>query len=168
MKRKFFDELNASLSSKVENFDFAKHFIVRAYFAPFQRKALMHEKALLGALSGNLDAVVPVCESLEDFLWAYFKVALDVRVEREIRGFVVPRGPVSELPDAFWSREWNLETLFQQLEAAIQPKMIDTVMFQIVKNIIIGDMNSALGNPIVYIKGTKQAKGVLCICNLRF
>ena len=34
----------------------------------------LHERAVYAALSGNLKAVLPVCTSWMDYVWAYFKV----------------------------------------------------------------------------------------------
>ena len=34
-----------------------------------------YERALYAALSGNLEALLPVCMSWMDFVWAYYKVS---------------------------------------------------------------------------------------------
>jgi hypothetical protein len=43
-----------------------------------------YERALYGVLCGNLDAMLTVCETWEDHLWAHCKVALDKHLENEL------------------------------------------------------------------------------------
>jgi hypothetical protein len=47
----------------------------------------IHERAIYGALCGNLDAMLAACENWEDHLWAHCKVALDRRLELELSAY---------------------------------------------------------------------------------
>lgn len=38
-----------------------------------------HERALYGALAGELEAVLPVCESWDDHLWAHVSAKIERR-----------------------------------------------------------------------------------------
>uniref|UniRef100_A0A8C4ZN81 Nuclear pore complex protein n=1 Tax=Gadus morhua TaxID=8049 RepID=A0A8C4ZN81_GADMO len=48
-----------------------------------------YERAIYAALSGNLKALLPVCESWEDCVWAYFRVLVDSLVEQEVTSSVL-------------------------------------------------------------------------------
>lgn len=43
------------------------------------------ERAVYGALSGNLAGTLQACETWEDQLWAYYTVMVDMEVEKELR-----------------------------------------------------------------------------------
>ncbi|XP_028390986.1 nuclear pore complex protein Nup107-like [Dendronephthya gigantea] len=45
----------------------------------------VYERAIYSTLGGNLRQILPACISWEDYLWAYFKVMVDVRVEQAVR-----------------------------------------------------------------------------------
>lgn len=67
-----------------------------------QPKLHQYEKATYAALSGNLKALLPVCRTWSDYLWAYLKVMLDTRVEQELRISSVVFRPLAELPAEYW------------------------------------------------------------------
>lgn len=41
-----------------------------------------YERALYGALCGDISSVLPVCETWQDQLWAYFNALVQARVEK--------------------------------------------------------------------------------------
>lgn len=65
----------------------------------------VYEKAMYACLSGNLKQLLPACNSWEDYLWAYFKVLVDVRVEQEIRNQPRTKGDFLDLPEEYWAQE---------------------------------------------------------------
>lgn len=58
----------------------------------------VHEQAVYGSLCGNLRAMMPVCKTWEDFLWAYVKTSLDKLMEKEIRNTSQQVRPMAEIP----------------------------------------------------------------------
>lgn len=42
-------------------------------------------QACIGAFCGHLNGLMPVCKTWPDILWAYFRVVVDIRVEKELR-----------------------------------------------------------------------------------
>uniref|UniRef100_A0A8D0G5Q5 Nuclear pore complex protein n=1 Tax=Sphenodon punctatus TaxID=8508 RepID=A0A8D0G5Q5_SPHPU len=57
-----------------------------------------YERAIYAALSGNLKQLLPVCDTWEDTVWAYFRVMVDTLVEQEIRTSVMTIEETEELP----------------------------------------------------------------------
>lgn len=78
-----------------KNFDFS--FIFQDYLSLF-------EKASIGAFCGYVNAVLPVCNSWDDNLWAYMKTMVDVRVESEIRDSVLKSNNYLPLPEEYWAQ----------------------------------------------------------------
>ncbi|PSN53012.1 Nuclear pore complex protein 107 [Blattella germanica] len=75
----------------------------------------IYARATFAALSGHLSALTSVCKTWEDFLWAYLRVAVDIRVEKEIRASSIRH--YVELPDTYWSNEMDIEEVFSELAA---------------------------------------------------
>lgn len=63
----------------------------------------MYEKAAVASLCGYLNGMLPVCNSWEDYLWAYMRTMVDIRVESEIRDHIIR----SYLPlqDEYWEQK---------------------------------------------------------------
>nr|XP_015917142.1 nuclear pore complex protein Nup107 isoform X2 [Parasteatoda tepidariorum] len=78
----------------------------------------MHEQALYGSLCGNLKAVLPVCKTWEDYLWAYTKTSLDKLIEQEIRNSYQSDRSLEDLPAEYWDNIYDTEYIFQELEAS--------------------------------------------------
>ncbi|XP_065175524.1 nuclear pore complex protein Nup107-like [Sycon ciliatum] len=75
-----------------------------------------YERAIVAAYSGNLEKLLPVCESWEDCLWGYFKTLVDVQVEEEIR--LVPRldgRPWEPLPEGYGDKNLSPSAVFDEL-----------------------------------------------------
>jgi len=70
-----------------------------------QPRVNVYEKAIYSALSGNLRGLLPVCRSWVDFMWAYFRVLVDVRVENEIRLRRTTRRAMESLPGEYWEKK---------------------------------------------------------------
>ncbi|GIY30246.1 nuclear pore complex protein Nup107 [Caerostris extrusa] len=77
----------------------------------------VHEQALYGSLCGNLKAVLPVCKTWSDYLWAYTRASVDKLIEQEIRNTTQQDRSLEELPVEYWDKI-DLEEIFQELAAS--------------------------------------------------
>ncbi|GJQ71846.1 Nup107 [Trypoxylus dichotomus] len=75
-----------------------------------------YEKAAVGIYCGYLRHVLPVCNDWNDYLWAYLKVMIDIRVESEIRDCVQRK--YQNLPDYYWDQRMSLNDIFGMLDAS--------------------------------------------------
>lgn len=82
-----------------------------------ENKFSVYERAIYAALSGNLSQLLQVCKSWEDYLWAFYRVMVDVRVEQEIRLHPRPERDLESLPSIFWDHVLNPEKIFDELYA---------------------------------------------------
>ncbi|KAH0616667.1 hypothetical protein JD844_027958 [Phrynosoma platyrhinos] len=76
-----------------------------------------YERAIYAALCGNLKQLLPVCDTWEDAVWAYFRVMVDTLVEQEIRSSVMTTEETEELPREYLETNWTLEKVFEELQA---------------------------------------------------
>uniref|UniRef100_A0A8K9UVF6 Nuclear pore complex protein n=1 Tax=Oncorhynchus mykiss TaxID=8022 RepID=A0A8K9UVF6_ONCMY len=76
-----------------------------------------YERAIYAVLSGNLKRLLPVCESWEDSVWAYFRVLVDSLVEQEVRSSGMGSEELEELPREYLEANWTLEKVFEELLA---------------------------------------------------
>lgn len=63
----------------------------------------VYEQATLAAFCGCLKALLKVCKTWEDYLWAYMKTMVDIRVESEIQDYVSRN--YRELPQEYWNNK---------------------------------------------------------------
>ncbi|KAI4461724.1 hypothetical protein MML48_5g00010400 [Holotrichia oblita] len=75
-----------------------------------------YEKAAIAIYCGYLKNVLPVCNDWNDYLWAYLKVMIDIRVESEIRDCVQRK--YCDLPDCYWDQRMSLNEIFATLTAS--------------------------------------------------
>ncbi|XP_077194876.1 nuclear pore complex protein Nup107 isoform X4 [Paroedura picta] len=84
-----------------------------------------YERAIYAALSGNLKQLLPVCDTWEDTVWAYFRVMVDSLVEQEIRTSVMNMEETEELPREFLQTNWTLEKVFEELQATDKKRVLE-------------------------------------------
>lgn len=77
----------------------------------------MIERAIYAALSGNLRELLPACNTWLDYLWAYFKVMVDQKVEQELRDRLTLPRSLEPLPPNFDQKQLNVVSIFQELQA---------------------------------------------------
>ncbi|KAJ8970967.1 hypothetical protein NQ317_012644 [Molorchus minor] len=65
---------------------------------------------------GYIPAVLPICSSWEDCLWAYLKCMVDIRVESEIRDNCIRNEQYISLPEEYWMQRISLNEIFDSLE----------------------------------------------------
>lgn len=81
----------------------------------------MYEKSLYGALSGNLRAMLPVCKSWSDHVWAHYKVLVDIRAETEIRTMCAVDKSL-DIPQEYWDQPYvnNIKT-YNPMSVTLKP-----------------------------------------------
>ncbi|XP_076188614.1 nuclear pore complex protein Nup107 isoform X2 [Aptenodytes patagonicus] len=106
-----------------------------------------YERAIYAALSGNLKQLLPVCDTWEDTVWAYFRVMVDTLVEQEIRTSVITAEEVEELPRDYLETNWTSEKVFEELQATDKKRVIEENQEHyhvIQKFIILGDVDGLM------------------------
>lgn len=104
----------------------------------------IYEKAMFAALSGNVQKIIPACQTWYDHVWAYFKTLVDVQVEKALRGRSNPSGrDLTELPSEYWSNVLLPHQIFQEIEASPSAdirQQCQTHFHMIQEYIILDDM----------------------------
>uniref|UniRef100_A0A8C3KJG0 Nuclear pore complex protein n=1 Tax=Calidris pygmaea TaxID=425635 RepID=A0A8C3KJG0_9CHAR len=106
-----------------------------------------YERAIYAALSGNLKQLLPVCDTWEDTVWAYFRVMVDTLVEQEIRTSVITAEETEELPREYLETNWTSEKVFEELQATDKKRVIEENQEHyhvIQKFIILGDVDGLM------------------------
>uniref|UniRef100_A0A2K5NEG9 Nuclear pore complex protein n=1 Tax=Cercocebus atys TaxID=9531 RepID=A0A2K5NEG9_CERAT len=106
-----------------------------------------YERAIYAALSGNLKQLLPVCDTWEDTVWAYFRVMVDSLVEQEIQTSVATLDETEELPREYLEANWTLEKVFEELQAADKKRVLEENQehYHIVqKFLILGDIDGLM------------------------
>uniref|UniRef100_A0A674B1I4 Nuclear pore complex protein n=1 Tax=Salmo trutta TaxID=8032 RepID=A0A674B1I4_SALTR len=106
-----------------------------------------YERAIYAVLSGNLKRLLPVCESWEDSVWAYFRVLVDSLVEQEVRSSGMGSEELEELPREYLEANWTLEKVFEELLATESKKVLEETKehYHIIqKLVILGDLDGLL------------------------
>jgi len=102
-----------------------------------------YERALYAALSGNLEALLPVCMSWMDFVWAYYKVMVDIRVEQDIRLHHHVTRTLDTLPAEYWDKMFEPQEIFKEIGASVHENIRQQAQHWyhvIQKFIILGDI----------------------------
>ncbi|XP_059153003.1 nuclear pore complex protein Nup107-like [Physella acuta] len=76
------------------------------------------ERAVYATLSGNLHGMLPVCASWMDYVWAYFKVMVDVKVEQEIRLHRHIDRQFEQLPPEYFEKNYEPSEIFKEINAS--------------------------------------------------
>ncbi|KAL0967258.1 hypothetical protein UPYG_G00249980 [Umbra pygmaea] len=106
-----------------------------------------YERAIYAVLSGNLKRVLPVCESWEDCVWAYFRVLVESLLEQEIRSSEMGTEDLEELPREYLETNWTLEKVFEELKATESKRVLEETKehYHIIqKFVILGDLEGLL------------------------
>ncbi|MGH0139604.1 UNVERIFIED_CONTAM: hypothetical protein FKN15_014707 [Acipenser sinensis] len=106
-----------------------------------------YERAIYAALSGNIKQLLPVCDSWEDTVWAYFRVLVDTLVEQEICSSGTALHQLEELPREYLEANWTLERVFEELQATEKKRVLEETKEHyhvIQKFIILGDLDGLM------------------------
>lgn len=60
-----------------------------------------YARAVYAALCGNLDALLPACDTWDDVLWAHTRVSVDRLMEREVRDNSLRE--YTAMPESYWN-----------------------------------------------------------------
>ncbi|KAM9467463.1 nuclear pore complex protein Nup107 [Clarias gariepinus] len=106
-----------------------------------------YERAIYAVLSGNLRQLLPVCESWEDTVWAYFRVMVDSLLEQELRSSGLSHEDLEELPREYLEASWTIEKVFEDLQATESKRVLEATKehYHIIqKFVILGDLDGLL------------------------
>ncbi|MCJ8742943.1 hypothetical protein PDJAM_G00088120 [Pangasius djambal] len=106
-----------------------------------------YERAIYAVLSGNLRQLLPVCESWEDTVWAYFRVLVDSLLEQELRSSGLSHEELEELPREYLEASWTMEKVFEELQATESKRVLEATKehYHIIqKFVILGDLDGLL------------------------
>lgn len=106
-----------------------------------------YERAIYAVLSGNLRQLLPVCESWEDTVWAYFRVLVDSLLEQELRSSGMSHEDLEELPREYLEASWTMEKVFEELQATDLKRVLEATKehYHIIqKFVILGDLDGLL------------------------
>ncbi|XP_037270553.2 nuclear pore complex protein Nup107 [Rhipicephalus microplus] len=78
----------------------------------------LYERAVYGALCGNVQAMLPVCTTWEDKLWARMRAVVDVCVEQKLRTAMQQARSLEPQPPDYPCGRGMLEAVFRDLQAA--------------------------------------------------
>ncbi|KAK3095326.1 hypothetical protein FSP39_013242, partial [Pinctada imbricata] len=105
----------------------------------------LFEKAVYGVLSGNLGAILPVCKSWSDYLWAYSRTIVDIGAEEEIRSQYTVHQNFDGLPTEYWDQPTDMETVFHKIEANENVRKESQEDYHIIQEyIILGEIEKLL------------------------
>ncbi|KAL3175123.1 hypothetical protein MRX96_040517 [Rhipicephalus microplus] len=99
------------------------------WIAASSPKCSLYERAVYGALSGNLQAMLPACITWEDQLWARMRAAVDVRVEQELRTAKQQVRSPGPLQPGYPSDRGTFEAVFRDLREAVDKTPLLTIRF---------------------------------------
>lgn len=91
--------------------------------------------------------LLPVCDTWEDTVWAYFRVMVDSLVEQEVRTSVMTLDETEELPREYLEANWTLEKVFEELQATDKKRVLEENQehYHIVqKFLILGDIDGLM------------------------
>lgn len=113
------------------------------------------EKAVFAALSGNVQKVLPACQSWYDYVWAYFKTAVDVQVEKVLRSrSTLDQQDPFPLPEQYWNAVLLPQQIFQEIESSstTEIKHESQSHFHLVqKYFILGDIAGLLEEMVSWL-----------------
>lgn len=117
-----------------------------------------YERAIYAVLSGNIKPLLPVCESWEDCVWAYFKVMVDSLVEQEVMSSGMAHQDIDTLPREYLEANWTMEKVFEELQATESKRVLEETRehyHMIQKAVILGDLDGLLEDFGVWLTGPK-------------
>nr|CAB3264502.1 nuclear pore complex protein Nup107-like [Phallusia mammillata] len=120
------------------------------------------ERAIYGALCGNLKAMLDVCTSWEDCLWAHFKTMVELNVEQHIQNspnLQLPWqqvvGGALSIPEEYWmQRVTQHEQIFEKMEGSYNQTVQDEGKMPyhfIQKCLILGNVDALLEEALEWL-----------------
>lgn len=132
-------------------------------------KRSIYEKAVFGLLSGNVNAVLPLCTKWEDKLWAYLRTSVDAQIEFELRETTLQKqhaarrsGVIAnttryctELPPEYWENLRTKSEIFKEVESKNKTEEVfvsEKCFFEVIKYVILNDLDVAFEVMIDWIR----------------
>ncbi|XP_062572533.1 nuclear pore complex protein Nup107-like [Saccostrea cucullata] len=116
----------------------------------------VYERSIYGALSGNLRAMLSVCKSWLDHVWAHYKVLVDLRAETEIRTMCSVDTSM-DVPSEYWDQPSDPETIFHRIEAIESIRRESQDFYHIIQKwVILGDVEKLLDLMAQWIRGQEK------------
>jgi nuclear pore complex protein Nup107 len=123
-----------------------------------------YEKAIYAAMSGNLSCLLKVCNTWYDCLWSYYRVMVDVLVEKKLR--TSNRYPSDyqfvQLPDEYWDAILTPEVIFQEIEANPSQNIKRQCLnyYHLTqKHIILGSLDDLIDEMYFWLKEKQSTNG---------
>ncbi|KAL3175121.1 hypothetical protein MRX96_040515 [Rhipicephalus microplus] len=106
----------------------------------------LYKRAVYGALSGNLQAMLPACTTWEDQLWARMRAVVDVCVEQELRTAKQQDRSLGPLPPGYPSDRGTFETVFRDLREAVgtRGKRHQEIAHIVQRGVVLGDADDLI------------------------
>ena len=131
----------------------------------------LKERAVFGALSGNLSAMLENCKNWEDVVWANYKALLDIMVEKKLKETYTIRKPIQKqldlkansvvnLPENFWNQKLDLnsqENIFQAISSTsnVEIRLQSKLPFSVTHEcIILNSVGKLVDEILSWIKNT--------------
>ncbi|KAB1270303.1 Nuclear pore complex protein Nup107 [Camelus dromedarius] len=92
----------------------------------------------------NGGKLLPVCDTWEDTVWAYFRVMVDSLVEQEIRTSVMTLDETEELPREYLESNWTLEKVFEELQATDKKEEVSIEVLKTYIQLLINEKHTNL------------------------
>ncbi|KAF4530153.1 hypothetical protein B566_EDAN001410 [Ephemera danica] len=89
---------------------------VAAWRLAEDKRMPLNARTIYAILCGNLETVLLNMDTWHDWLWAYLKAMIDVRIEEEIR--LKCTKIYTDMPPKYWSNKTNLPQVFSALAAS--------------------------------------------------
>lgn len=118
-----------------------------------------YERAIYAALSGNLKQLLPVCDTWDDAVWAYFRVMVDTVVEQEMWASGASMGEVEKLPRDYLEANWTFEKVFDELKATDKKRVLEENLehYHVVQRcIILGDLDGLMDEFSEWLAGSRS------------
>ncbi|CAL8079951.1 unnamed protein product [Orchesella dallaii] len=106
------------------------------------KKMSKYDRAVMGALCGHREAMLDVCHTWEDKLWAFLRASSDTILETRLRNASVPNVR-KDLPDAYWSQALSISECIDKVDAITTPEppnSCERLMLTIQKSVMVDKM----------------------------
>ncbi|KAL3175125.1 hypothetical protein MRX96_040519 [Rhipicephalus microplus] len=105
-----------------------------------------YKRAVYGALSGNLQAMLPACTTWEDKLWARMRAVVDVCVEQELRTAKQQDRSHGPLPPGYPSDRGTFEAVFRDLREPVgaRGKRHQEIAHIVQRGLVLGDADDLI------------------------
>ncbi|KAI1285226.1 Nuclear pore complex protein [Halotydeus destructor] len=135
-----------------------------------------YEKAVFGSLSGNVNAMLPVCPKWSDKLWALLRASIDTQLEMELRNAQAPKPETArnsgvlknskrfsvfmyELPDEYWNSRKSTSEVFSEIDHLVSEQRFsgeEKCHMELQKFVSVGDTSALLDSMIKWIGEKKD------------